>query len=368
MTVLLLAAPILMALTLLVSGLAKLGTRQGTQDAMTSLRIPARPLHPLVANLLPAGEVVLALALWIPLWRLQIAVAVLILLLVLAYLVIIARALTFDEQVDCSCFGTLASPTVTRSTLGRNIILTLLAALTLIAAISGILTITVVQAPLYLVIIAAVLLLTVLLTVLTLGGLESPTTADPAATPAPAAPVPSPAAPGPDAPGTPLDRPGVVTDEEPGEDGLLDYERTPIPAAILQRPDGSLISLDRLTIERAALLVFATEGCGPCERVLDHAEEWIEDLSPYLQVRFVFSRPKESLRERTAQRVGDAVLHDHEFTTRTALGARGAPSAVLLGADGLLAGGPVTGGDAVIDFVTEMQEQISQAREDGELP
>ena len=352
MTVLLLAAPILMALTLLVSGLAKLGARQGTQDAMTSLRIPARPLHPLVAILLPVGEIVLALALWIPLRPLQVAVAVLILLLILAYLVIIARALTFDEQVDCSCFGTLASPTVTRSTLGRNIILTLLAVPTLVAAVSGALTMTVVQAPLYLVIIAAVLLLTVLLTVLTLGGLKGSAAADS----------------GPDAPGAPIGQPGVVTDEEPGEDGLLDYERTPIPAAILQCPDGSLMSLDRLTIQRAALLVFATEGCGPCERVLDHAAEWIEDLSPHLQVRFVFSRPKESLRERTAQRVGDAVLHDHEFTTRTALGARGAPSAVLLGADGMLAGGPVVGGTAVIEFVEEIRVQLEQAREAGELP
>ena len=352
MTVLLLAAPILMALTLLVSGLAKLGARQGTQDAMTSLRIPARPLHPLVAILLPVGEIVLALALWIPLRPLQVAVAVLILLLILAYLVIIARALTFDEQVDCSCFGTLASPTVTRSTLGRNILLTLLAVLTLVAAVSGVLTMTVAQAPLYLVIIAAVLLLTVLLTVLTLGGLKGSAAADS----------------GPDAPGAPIGQPGVVTDEEPGEDGLLDYERTPIPAAILQCPDGSLMSLDRLTIQRAALLVFATEGCGPCERVLDHAAEWIEDLSPHLQVRFVFSRPKESLRERTAQRVGDAVLHDHEFTTRTALGARGAPSAVLLGADGMLAGGPVVGGTAVIEFVEEIRVQLEQAREAGELP
>ncbi|PMC74801.1 MauE/DoxX family redox-associated membrane protein [Brachybacterium sp. UMB0905] len=352
MSTLLLAAPLLVTLTLLVSGVAKLGERAGTRDAMTSLRLPLRSLHGLVASTLPAAEIVLALLLWVPLQALQVVVAVLILLLFLAYLGIIARALTFDEQVDCSCFGTLASPTVTRSTLGRNILLTLLAVLTLVAAVSGVLTMTVAQAPLYLVIIAAVLLLTVLLTVLTLGGLKGSAAADS----------------GPDAPGAPIGQPGVVTDEEPGEDGLLDYERTPIPAAILQCPDGSLMSLDRLTIQRAALLVFATEGCGPCERVLDHAAEWIEDLSPHLQVRFVFSRPKESLRERTAQRVGDAVLHDHEFTTRTALDARGAPSAVLLGADGMLAGGPVVGGTAVIEFVEEIRVQLEQAREAGELP
>ncbi|WP_341854326.1 hypothetical protein [Brachybacterium sp. GPGPB12] len=36
----LLSAPILLSITLLISGLAKLGAREGTQDAMRSLRLP----------------------------------------------------------------------------------------------------------------------------------------------------------------------------------------------------------------------------------------------------------------------------------------------------------------------------------------
>ena len=42
MTSPLLVAPILLSVTLLVSGLAKLGARRGTVDAMTSLRLPLR--------------------------------------------------------------------------------------------------------------------------------------------------------------------------------------------------------------------------------------------------------------------------------------------------------------------------------------
>lgn len=337
----LLAAPILLTLTLLVSGLAKLGARQGTEDAMTSLRLPLRSFHRSVANVLPVAEIVLALALWIPSVPLQVLTSTMVALLMITYLVIIARALTFDEQVECSCFGTLASPTVSRTTLGRNIVLCLLAAVTLVTATSGAMTAALVLAPLTLVGLAAMLLVAIILTALTLSG---------------TAPAENTAAPG-----------AEVENVFEGEGELLDYERATIPAAVLQQPGGRLITLNQLTAQRAALLVFVTEGCGPCERVLDHATGWLESLSPFLQVTFVFSRPLDQLRERTTERVGENAMHDLQFTARTALGAKTAPSAVLLGADGMLAGGPVNGGSSVIEFVGEIEEQLAAARDDGEL-
>lgn len=340
MTVLL-AAPILLTLTLLVSGLAKLGARRGTEDAMTSLRLPLRSFHRSVATVLPVAEIVLALALWIPSVPLQAMTSALVALLMIAYLVIIARALTFDEQVECSCFGTLASPTVSRVALGRNVLLCLLALVTMVAASSGAMTAALVLAPLALVGLAAMLLVAIILTALTLSG---------------TAPAESAVAPGAD-----------VEDVAEGEEELLDYERARIPAAVLQQPGGRLVTLNQLTAQRAALLIFVSEGCGPCERVLDHATGWLESLSPFLQVAFVFSRPLDQLRERTIQRVGENALHDLQFTARTSLGAKTAPSAVLLGADGMLAGGPVNGGSSVIEFVGEIQEQLAAAQDDGEL-
>lgn len=350
MTVLL-AAPILLSLTLLVSGLAKLGARQGTEDAMTSLRLPLRPFHRSVATVLPVAEIVLALALWTPVVPLQVMTALVVAALMLAYLVIIARALTFGEQVRCACFGTLAAPTVSRATLGRNLLLVLLGTLTVISAGSGAMTTALVQAPLLLVGLALGLLLTIALTVLTLGGAEAGAFEE---------------ATGGAAAGTAEEEPGGVT-AGTAEEELLDYERSPVPAAVLQQPGGRLITLTQLTAPGAALLVFVSEGCGPCERVLDQAPEWIDSLSPLLQVRFVFSRPLDQLRERTTQRVGELALHDLQFTARTALGGRTAPSAVLLGADGLLAGGPVDGGTAVIEFVEEIRTQLAAVREGGEL-
>lgn len=352
----LLAAPILLSLTLLVSGLAKLGERRATEDAMVSLRIPAPGLHRTAASVLPVAEIVLALALWIPVVPLQVLVACLIAALILVYLVVIARALTFEEKVECSCFGSLASPTVSRATLGRNIILTLCALVTVVAAAAGLLTAVLVQAPLTLVGLGLALVLTVLLTVLTLGGSEP----EPAPAAAPARPAGT---------GAGSDAAEVVAapGEEVDEDGLLDYERTEIPAAVLQKADGSLTTLRKLTYRRAALLLFVTDGCGPCVRVLGQGERWRREIGELIDVRYVFSRPADHLLPGTAELAGESVLHDLQFIARDALGGVSSPSAVLLGADGLLAGGPVTGGDAVIEFVDEIVEQIAEAREAGEI-
>ena len=339
----LLSAPILLSITLLISGLAKLGAREGTQDAMRSLRLPLPTMHASVASVLPAMEIVLALAIWIPAPPLQVLLTGLVTALMFTYLVIIARALTFEEQVHCSCFGTLASPTVSRTTLVRNVILSLLGVLAVAAAGSGAMTTLLVQAPLGLIGLGMALLIAIALTAVTIGGSVADPEADASTAPAPAA-------------------------ADPDEDELLDYERSPIPAAVLQQPDGRLITLTQLTAQRAALLVFVTEGCGPCERVLDHAEEWIGELEQTLQVRFVFSRPLDQLRERTTDRVEGHALHDLQFTARTALGGTGAPSAVLLGADGQLAGGPVNGGSAVIEFVQEIREQLAEAQSSDPAP
>ena len=339
----LLSAPILLSITLLISGLAKLGAREGTQDAMRSLRLPLPTMHASVASVLPVMEIVLALAIWIPAPPLQVLLTGLVAALMLTYLVIIARALTFEEQVHCSCFGTLASPTVSRTTLVRNVILSLLGVLAVAAAGSGAMTTLLVQAPLGLIGLGMALLIAIALTAVTIGGSVAEPEADASTAPAPAA-------------------------ADPDEDELLDYERSPIPAAVLQQADGRLITLTQLTAQRAALLVFVTEGCGPCERVLDHAEEWIGELEQTLQVRFVFSRPLDQLRERTTDRVEGHALHDLQFTARTALGGTSAPSAVLLGADGQLAGGPVNGGSAVIEFVQEIREQLAEAQSSDPAP
>lgn len=371
MSVLLWAAPLLLSLTLLVSGVAKLGAREGTQDAMTSLRLPLPGAHRAVATFLPVTEIVLALALWVPVAGVQIASSGLVAALMVAYLVIIFRALGFEEPVECSCFGTLASPTVSRSTLWRNLILSGLGLVAVIAAASGETTRAVRESPVLLLGWGTVLALTVVLTALALGGnAHEDEHADADARAGEEAQAGEDARAGGDASAHEHVGEGANEDahEDAHADALLDYERVPIPAGVLQRPDGNLVTLRQLTTEQAALLIFVSEGCGPCERALDRVPGWLEQLSPFMQVKVVFRRPLEGLRERTEQRVGGHALHDPQFSAREVLRAKTAPSAVLLGADGLLAGGPVTGGSGVIGFVDEIQEQLAAAQHDGELP
>jgi hypothetical protein len=365
----LVAAPILVTMTLVVSAVTKLGEREGIEDAMTSLRLPLRPAHHAIAAALPGLELLLALALWVPVAGIGVVAAGATTVLMLAYLVIIARALTFEEEVSCSCFGSLASPTVSRATLWRNMLLVVLSAAALVSAATGRTALALTQSPLALLGAALALLIAVVLTVLVLGGTRDAgargsddgagrgdgTAFDDAALG-----------------GTAADDAAAVDSGIDGTAGrdqeeLLDYERSPIPGGVLQRPDGSLVTLRQLAGRRAVLLIFVSEGCGPCERVLDAAPAWITDLAPFMDVRIALSRPLDQLREATLQRVGDHALHDLQFTARTALGARVAPSAVLLGADGLLAGGPVAGGSGVTAFVAEIQEQLAGAMEDGEL-
>lgn len=346
----LVAAPIILTLTLVLSGLAKLPARTETVDAMTSLRIPFRRLHPVAAIAVPVAELVAAVLLWVPWVGLQVMVAVGIAVLMAVYLVIIARALTFEEPVDCSCFGTLGSPTVSRTTLLRNILLTLTGVVGVVAAGTGAIATAVQAAPLTLLGWALALAVACVITVCVLGGVKGPA-------PAPSGRV--------DGPATGAVQDGSA-DGETGEE--LDYLRQAIPYGALMRADGSTVTLRELATGRAVLLLLLSYGCGPCVRVLDRVEQWREDFGQVLQVQVAYVQKLGTLPPEAIDRAGGDPLHDIEGNVQRVLALSGTPSAMLLGADGLTAGGPVSGGSEVIAFTEEILEQIHEAIADGELP
>jgi hypothetical protein len=63
-----------------------------------------------------------------------------------------------------------------------------------------------------------------------------------------------------------------------------------------------------------------------------------------------------------AERDEPQSLHDVADYVQDSIGYTGTPSAVLLGADGLLAGGPVTGDLAVDRFVDDIYEGLHGVR------
>lgn len=344
------APQILLSLTLLVSGISKLRTRRETVDAMTSLRIPVRSLHPAAAAILPPAEIILAMVAFVPIRGVQVAAAVLALALMVAYLVIIARALRFPDPVSCSCFGTLSSPTISRATLWRNIILTVLAVLALVTAISGASAVAITAAPLAVLGWVLAIAVTAVLTVLVLGGI------------APASAVPAP----------PQTTGGTSTaapqpDDDPSSDDDLEYVRSPIPSGVLHLDGGRLVSLRQLTASQAVLLLWLNEGCGPCVRVLDQLPTWVDRLEGAVAVHPLFYRDPAELSGTTREQARGNAAEDMAGHLAEAFGAHGTPAAVLLGADGLLAGGPVMGGGTVEEFVEEIIGQIEEARSDGQL-
>ena len=346
----LIAAPLLLTLTLLISGVSKIPARTETVDAMTSLRIPWRRLHPLAAIAVPIAEIVAAVLLWVPWVPLQVVAAVGVATLMAVYLVIIARALGFEDQVECSCFGTLASPTVSRSTLHRNITLTVLGVLGVVSAATGTTAQALTQTPLSLLGWLLALVVTLALVVFALGGVNG----------ADARPT-----------GDAL-RAGDTAEPQPVGDGEgeeeLDYERFTIPYGALEKADGSLITLREMAQHRAALLLHLSQGCGPCVRVLDQVQQWRQQLDPLISVHCIFRQPHRELRPETFEKSGGEPLHDPDANVQRVFDVEGSPTAVLLGADGLTAGGPVIGGAQVQQFVEEIIEQIALARADGDLP
>ena len=180
---------------------------------------------------------------------------------------------------------------------------------------------------------------------------------------APASAQPAAGAPAPEGQAQSTPEPGAAVGSEPvveeEDDGLEDYERLPIPDGVLLRPDGEPVTLRALAGQQAQLLVTINCLCTPARAGIASIEEWQSRL-PVLEVRLV-----PSIRPRSAGTIPAAVekvsLYDHAGLAAKALGATGQVAAVLLGADGMIAGGPVTGIDEVEQFVADIEAQLPPA-------
>ena len=143
------------------------------------------------------------------------------------------------------------------------------------------------------------------------------------------------------------------------DDGLLDYERSPIPHQVLIDAEDGATSLRRLAATKAQLLIWVTCGCGRSHTVTEQASRWRESM-PQIDVRLVTTLQPTQTAEVFAA-YGERFLHDPDGTAFAALGFTGDPGAVLLGADGLLAGGPVSGLDDTLAFAAEVQAALDES-------
>ena len=335
-------APLLLAAVLVLSSLAKLADPTSTRSVLTLLRLPRVLRQEWVARALPVGELALAAALcapWLPLAR---PAAWLTFALMLTYWAVIARALTFVPRPTCGCFGRIGDQRVSARTLARN---TLLVAL-------GLVTVTLVGSGSTLPDVLARwgrgdvgwLLMTLATGALGVWVLGSAPSDDPNA--------PRAGAPAFDAA---FDANG--DDRDDGTDGDDDYVRQPIPSGVLVGLGGTPVTPLELVSERAALLILVNCTCGTTTRALRALPSWCERL-PQLDVRLVTTLDP-TTHERADQHLPPDALRDHGATLSDALGVVLSPAAVLLGADGLLAGGPVEGSDEVEAFVADIEAALT---------
>lgn len=328
-----------LAVVLLASGTAKLRTADDL-SGWEQLGVPAALRRQWLLRLHPWGEIALGLLLALVGGLLGLAAALVALALMIAYTVLVARALRRDDDASCACFGAQAQ--ITRRTLVRNVWLTFLAAAT-VATIwaaplwgGAVVWITGANAWLWVVGGAVAVATGILIT-----RSEQPAQAAPAGVP------PLPAQPG----------------EHPDEDALLEYVRLPVPAVTVTLGDGTPANLRDLALQKPILLLAVSETCGSCA-IMRARVPGYRMLLPEVDIRLLITAtPDNSAITETAE---PQSLHDPAAHVRASIADWAVPTAVLLGADGLLAGGPQTGTEEVESFIGDIYESLHGERPPAE--
>ena len=323
--------PMTLAVVLLASAIAKLRTPDDLAS-WAELGVPAAFRRVSLLRLHPWGELALALALIVLGGALGLMAALVATALMAAYLWLVARAYrrsrATGEDASCACFGTRRR--ITGVTLVRNAWLTLLAA----AAASVIWT-----APL---LGGAILLAASDWAWLVAGAIAAFTTAvvlwpDSAADEAPT-----------------VDRPAGLAEGSADRDEL-DYVRTRTPAVPLTLADGTTVNLRKLASRKPIMLFAVSAVCGGCEPVVARVPFW-RTLLPEVDLRLLLTAQPD--KDPWTEHSEPQSLHDSHGYVRGSIADWPTPTAVLLGVDGLLAGGPVSGMAQIESFIDDVRASL----------
>ena len=334
----LIAAPaLILAAVMIASAVGKL-RRPDDLAGWAALGVPAAFRRQWLLRLHPWGELLLGVALALLGGVLGTIAAVVSAVVMAAYTWLIGRALAnareSGDEATCACFG--ESAPVTRVTLLRNawlLLLSVVAAATIWAtpAFGG--AIAALRSDWGWVVALAAAAFTTALIVW-----REPAPQD-------AAPIPGPSA------------------APESADDQLDYVRTRTPAIPVILGDGTPANLRTLSRSRPILLLALTETCAPCLAVYERVPAF-RALLPELDVRLLLApAPEES---KFTEATHPQSLHDWNSNVRASIADWGTPAAVLLGVDGLLAGGPAQGEQAVVSFVGDIYESLHGERPPGE--
>lgn len=329
---------------LVISGLLKVRQPQAVDRAFADLRVPSMLRSTWIRRSFPWLETLLGVAIVIlsgPLLQLAAAVAVAVFGV---YLALIARAAASDQAVQCNCFGAAGQTRVTQWTVLRNAGLLMATVVVLV----GTLTETsswpaaVSASPGMLIACAPAIGVMALVWKDQMAGARSATLASPTGS------IPTMAT-------TPSTTPAETTSDD-------DYTREPIPRYALRQGTGEhvpAVTLRQLVATGPVLLVRINPGCGPCATIMSQWDDYQVRLGTTVQMLPVLpagSAPGQVLGELDPQRY----LYDDQLALDALFEVGGTPWAVLLGADGWLAGGPELGVNGIEQMVTEIQEVLQE--------
>ena len=313
MTPLLLCTSILVV-TLTASGIAKAKDPSSTVEGILNLGLDSVAPLKLTPAVLPWAELVLAVGLLFAPGPLFPVFAIASCALMVFYLVVIARALATGRTEGCNCFGKKSAAPVSRYTLIRNIALTIAGILTVVASFVGgkavVYELVGLNGSGWLWAVGAALI------ALTLWAIQR---GESLAEPAP-------------------DIPEVVLPS--AADESEDYVRVP-----------TLRDMSRV---QARVLFFASPTCGSCTPILKTIPRW-QKLLPQLGLHPVFSSEEKIRQAHKLEKLDEGVeaLVDPKHAAMHNFG-RGTPMAVILGSDGMLAGGPVAGTSDVKQLMDDL--------------
>ena len=327
MTPLLLCTSILVV-TLTASGIAKAKDPSSTVEGILNLGLDSVAPLKLTPAVLPWAELVLAAGLLFAPGPLFPVFAIASCALMMFYLVVIARALATGRTEGCNCFGKKSAAPVSRYTLIRNIALTIAGILTVVASFVGgkavVYELVGLNGSGWLWAVGAALI------ALTLWAIQR---GESLAEPAP-------------------DIPEVVLPS--AADESEDYVRVPIPYASIYTTDGRVTTLRDMSRVQARVLFFASPTCGSCTPILKTIPRW-QKLLPQLGLHPVFSSEEKIRQAHKLEKLDEGVeaLVDPKHAAMHNFG-RGTPMAVILGSDGMLAGGPVAGTSDVKQLMDDL--------------
>ena len=332
----------LIAVVLLVSGIAKLPAAERTLAAMVALRVP-RPLQlRAVARTLPLFEIGIALALLFAPGVARFVAALAAVAMLLVFTLLVARAVRAGDEVSCECFGALSRDVVDGTTVVRNLVLLAAAVAASLVGVDGgsfVVSLTTLSA-------AEVALLVTIWIAMAAIALLARQNLDLRAELRRVRSANPPHG----------ESPQSVSDDHSLTGG-------PIPDVELVDSAGVALPLARLDGGRAVLLLFVKAGCGSCVEVARAFPEWEARIGTRVSLRIATSSRPSDIAEYFAE-YGDRVGFGARGA-RNALGVRKLPSAVLLGSDGTVATDVAEGFveiSALVDGIEETMRSLPRAQ------